>query len=39
VYLVAGDNHVEIALDRSQSNEPLDAIEVRAGSRSSAKAG
>ena len=30
VYVVAGGNHVEIALDRSQSNELLDVIEVRA---------
>jgi hypothetical protein len=30
VYVVTGGNHVEIALDRSQSNELLDVIEVRA---------
>jgi quercetin dioxygenase-like cupin family protein len=30
VYVVAGGNHVEIVLDRSQSNELLDVIEVRA---------
>ena len=30
VYVVAGGNHVTIALDRSQSNELLDVIEVRA---------
>ncbi len=30
VYVVAGGNHVTIALDRSQSDELLDVIEVRA---------
>ena len=30
VYVVAGGNHVSIALDRSESNELLDVIEVRA---------
>jgi quercetin dioxygenase-like cupin family protein len=30
VYVVAGGNHVAIVLDRSQSNELLDVIEVRA---------
>jgi quercetin dioxygenase-like cupin family protein len=30
VYVVAGGNHVAIALDRSESNELLDVIEVRA---------
>ena len=29
VYVVAGGNHVEIALDRSQSNELTGLIEVR----------
>jgi Cupin domain len=30
MYVVAGGNHVEIVLDRFQSNELLDVIEVRA---------
>jgi quercetin dioxygenase-like cupin family protein len=30
IYVVEGGDHIEIALDRSQSNELLDVIEVRA---------